>query len=306
MLRFCLIIGAMKAGTTSLFAYLSQHPEISPCREKEPSFFSDFYDRGLPWYLSRWDHADREHKVLLEASTNYTKYPGHPDAATNMARFVRDHDVSLRLIYVLRHPLERIESQYTYTYARWKKRDLHDAIGPDSHLVNVSRYARQLDRYMEHFDRYDLKLVDFDDLVGDTANVLASIGAFLNVNTTFPFTGLGQPHNKSEGARIVRPLERMCLRHPALPRVLKKIPGRTRHGLRDLLFHQRVKAKFELDSADEAEVRRLLHDDMARLHEVYGVDVGKWGFETVRSSRQDSGSPGFRPVPCRHDFPSPG
>ena len=50
MLRLCLVIGAMKAGTTSLFAHLARHPEIAPCRDKEPSFFCSHYDRGLDWY----------------------------------------------------------------------------------------------------------------------------------------------------------------------------------------------------------------------------------------------------------------
>lgn len=78
MMRFCIILGAMKAGTTSLFNYLAQHPEISPCSTKEPFYFSHHYHKNPNKYLSLWPKQDWEHKVLLEGSTSYTKYPSKP------------------------------------------------------------------------------------------------------------------------------------------------------------------------------------------------------------------------------------
>lgn len=116
-MRFCIILGAAKAGTTSLFNYLAQHPEILPCGNKEPNFFSKYYDKGYDWYLSLWNNDTIENKLLLEATVNYTNSPSFPDVSTNMLEFHRNYHVPMKFIYIMREPIERIESHYSYNYA---------------------------------------------------------------------------------------------------------------------------------------------------------------------------------------------
>lgn len=105
--RFALIVGAMKSGTSNLFHVLGQHPQIAPCNLKEPNFFSDEqeYAKGFSYYRDLWDWDPAVHKVALEASTTYTKYP-RQEAAGRIAEAAKD----FRLIYIMRNPLERIES----------------------------------------------------------------------------------------------------------------------------------------------------------------------------------------------------
>lgn len=268
----------MKAGTTSLFAYLAQHPEIVPCREKEPNFFSHHFAKGPDGYRALWPEDRGEEQVLLEASTSYAKYPSFPETRDRLTAFTKEQGIELKLIYVMRDPVARIESHHTYASSRWDARGLEEALGPDSHLVNVSRYAQQLDRYREVFDRGDLLLLDFDDLVGKSDEVLGRICAFLGIDAGYRFSGLDRPHNESRGARVVRPVEVLCARHPGLRKVAGAFPEGLRHTVRNALFRRRVEEKARLTREQDARVRDLLRDDMARLHKHYGVDVAKWGF----------------------------
>ena len=101
-MRFCIILGAGKSGTTSLFNYLAEHPEMAPCHNKEPNFFTRYYDKGYNWYLSLWDKDVLENKILLEATTNYTYSSMSLDASNNMLDFYNKHDVSMKFIYIMR------------------------------------------------------------------------------------------------------------------------------------------------------------------------------------------------------------
>ena len=119
---FAVIIGAMKSGTTSLFEYLADHPAISPCRTGEPNFFSRpaNWRNGLDWYRDHWLWDD-EHEWALEASTNYAKgfkFEGTPGRLAE----ARQQGLNFRFIYLLRHPLDRLASQYNHSLrAGWKE-----------------------------------------------------------------------------------------------------------------------------------------------------------------------------------------
>ncbi|MFB6374644.1 MAG: sulfotransferase domain-containing protein, partial [Bradymonadaceae bacterium] len=113
--RFALIIGAMKSGTTSLFNYLSEHPEIAPCRMAEPHFFAKplKWKKGLDWYRDLWDWEPVRHTVALEASTNYAKgfkFEGVPDRIAKAA----ESGLDFRFLYIMRHPVDRLVSQYNH------------------------------------------------------------------------------------------------------------------------------------------------------------------------------------------------
>jgi hypothetical protein len=84
------IIGAMKAGTTSVFQYLSSHPEVVRGKLKEPAFFTFLnFHKGVAWYESLFPQND---KLKCEASTNYTKYPKYGPVAERMHAIFRTPD----------------------------------------------------------------------------------------------------------------------------------------------------------------------------------------------------------------------
>lgn len=277
MLRFCIILGAMKAGTTSLFNYLAQHPEIAPCSEKEPNFFSHHYEKGIDWYLSLWNIQEIENKVLLEASTNYAKFPSFAKSSENIYDFSKKHDVSLKFIYIMRDPFERLESQYTYSFSRWTNESLEDRI-KHGHIIHVSRYAQQFDRYYEKFNRDQFLLLDFDDLKTKPDELLRQICEFIEIDTSFTFSKLNEVYNKSTDAVITRPIDKLYKNYPFVKSFSKTFPKNVKSYLAKRLFHKKISKNFKLTEIQRQMIHDALKDDMARLHDKYGVDVKKWGF----------------------------
>src|SRR5215831_9979567 len=106
-----LVIGAMKCATTTLHEQLARQPGIFMSRPKEPNFFSDdeILARGWGWYASLFWPAG-EADLRGESSTHYTKLPTYPRTVERMAR----HLPRLKLVYVMRHPIDRLISQYVH------------------------------------------------------------------------------------------------------------------------------------------------------------------------------------------------
>ena len=159
--RFAFLIGAMKCGTSSLFRYLEQHPDLVGCEPKEVHFFTNHYDRGLDWYLGTWP-ADRAGKMLLDGSTSYTKLPAFGAAAERIAAMpARDK----RFIYMMRNPLDRIESHNTHRTANGDANEsLADCLETDHHVIQVSRYAMQLDAYYQRFPSESILLLSLEEM----------------------------------------------------------------------------------------------------------------------------------------------
>jgi hypothetical protein len=277
MLRFCIILGAPKAGTTSLFNYLAQHPEIAPCQKKEPNFFSKHYDKDYNWYISLWKKDAAKNKVLLEATVNYTNCTLSSESSKNMLDFYEHHDVSIKFIYVMRDPIERLESHYTYNYAHLISWPLKTAL-KKGYIIRTSRYAEQLDLYFEKFNSENFLLLDFDDLTNDTAVILEKICKFLEIDARFSFSGLNKVHNKSVGVRVTRPIENLYRKHPYLESFAKMFPKSFKRFIQNLLLREKIMKKFILTPEQRQKVADALKDDMTRLHDKYGVDVKKWGF----------------------------
>jgi hypothetical protein len=120
MLPDFLIIGTQRGGTTSLYKYLVQHPNLSHALTKEIRFFDLNYQRGLPWYRSRFPSRRRREAsrqrggsglVVGEASPDYLF---HPLAPARVA-----HDLpEAKLIVLLRNPIDRAFSHYWHQFKR--------------------------------------------------------------------------------------------------------------------------------------------------------------------------------------------
>ena len=144
---FALIVGAMKSGTSNLFFMLKQHPQISCCEKKEPNFFSDDQEfvKGFDFYRSLWEWDPAVHKIALEASTGYSKYPHGKAVAQRIAAAVNE----VKLIYIMHHPLDRIESHIRQGLYQGFSRSLDEGLGEEE--LNWTRYAIQVDQYVECF-----------------------------------------------------------------------------------------------------------------------------------------------------------
>lgn len=156
-----LIIGAQKAGTTSLFRYLGEHSRVKPPRTKESRFFDQHWGRGLDWYVSqcphRWKVSRAEMTVdASPASLFHPRAPGRAAATLPEAK----------IIVLLRNPVDRAYSQYQHNARRGRvtgsfEEELEregELLGGEidrgaytgSYLAR-GRYAEQLERWIDTY-----------------------------------------------------------------------------------------------------------------------------------------------------------
>lgn len=181
------IIGAMKCGTTALHRLLDLHPAIGMAPSKEVNFFlgadrpgasAGRWWRGLDWYARQFP-GDAE--VLGESSPGYTS-PDHPEVAERIAAHVPD----VRLVYLVRDPLERAVSQYLH-----HRRDGHERrplatalLDPRSQYIARSRYHERLLPFLDRFRREQILVLDQADLASHPRATLREVFAFVGVDPT--------------------------------------------------------------------------------------------------------------------------
>jgi hypothetical protein len=176
------IIGAAKAATTSLSSLLDLHPEAAISRPKEPHFFSYNHHFALGWerYLQLFDHGAGR-KAIGDASTSYSRIRYHPAVIERIHARVPD----ARIIYMVRHPLKRMESAYVEhmcSAASQAFESVNDAVRRQPMIVDSSRYWEVFDAYRKRFDESRIKIVWFEEYVADTATVFRDVCRFLEID----------------------------------------------------------------------------------------------------------------------------
>ena len=181
-----IIIGSAKSATTTLATVLSQHPEIQISASMEPKFFGRNYRVGCEWYGQQFSCG--EHcRLRGEASTMYTSsYRSYQ----HTPQLIRHHLGIIPLIYLVRHPLRRIESHWRH----WRGRindcptfhQLLESKVLKQRVVEGSLYHKQLMRYRQWFPAKSIHCLSTEEL---TAHPIKSLNAILKF--------LGQPANGS-------------------------------------------------------------------------------------------------------------
>ena len=250
---FC-IIGAAKSGTTSLYHYLAAHPGIFMCPIKEPHYFSTdaIHTRGEDWYRGLYAEAGAD-QICGESSVSYTYHPIGPETAARMYRA----NPAMKLIYIVRQPVERIESEALQTMKYLKrvlKEDwfhmalddfldmIEDPVSPYyGAIVETSKYNRQIEIFEQHFPTDQILLLTQRDLRDTPDTVLARCHAFLGVDA-HEATDLGGDRN------VTANFLNSMARNRALDR-LRRLPG---YDLIKTLLPGRMKARI-LASATRSE-----------------------------------------------------
>lgn len=229
-----IVIGAMKCMTSTLHEHLASQDGIFMTTPKEPCYFSDdhVYERGSNWYASLFAQAG-DGDICGESSTHYTKLPTHPHSASRMHGAVPH----AKLIYVMRHPIDRMVSQYIH---EWTERlvncPLDEAIHRRPELIAYSRYNYQLSPYLAMFGSHNILPVFFERLTNHPAGEMNRIARFLGV--TKPLSPPRRTENKSS--------ER--LRKSKVRDAFVNAPGFSwiRRALIPRAIRDRVKARFRM------------------------------------------------------------
>lgn len=184
------IVGAARAGTTSLYHYLAQHPEIYMSPLKEPDFFSPganprrwvekAYSENA--YLELFRGATKE-KLLGEASTSYLWFPSAPGAIHAQVPLAK-------ILIVLREPIDRAYSHYLMDISDGvESRPFYEVLREDARrgvpsYADLGLYCDQVGRYLELFGD-DVLVLFFEQLFADLRTGLHRTFEFLNVDPQF-------------------------------------------------------------------------------------------------------------------------
>jgi Sulfotransferase family len=296
-----LIIGAAKCGTDSLYSYLAQHPQIYMSSNKEPMFFVAEGRGDIPycgtkdrWTIEYWDcwvnALDRYHALfdgvsneiaIGEASTWYIYDEQAP------ARICH-HVPEVKLIAVLRNPVDRAYSAYTMLRrdGREQIRDFSSALGAENeriasgwepmwHYRSMGFYFKQLERYYHAFDPAQIRVVLYDDFSAQPHEIVRSLFGFLGVDDGFE-VDVSERHNVSLVPRNSTYHNLIAGPSPLKAALKYVVPGNLRYRVKTrLLADNFVKpAPLPLD------VRRQLMDafrpDILQLQELIGRDLSGW------------------------------
>ena len=214
-----LVVGAMKAGTTSLFNYLIDHPQIWMPWNKEVDYFSNDtnWNRGQDWYLGHFSEAavelagetPGEHAsdgstpgVVLavgEASPNYSKRHLFPQTVDR----IRETLATVKVIYIVRDPVARLQSMYVDMLAYGgEERSIDEAVSADDDYVLTSCYGYQVQPYVEAFGVDRIHVLTSQELRQHRVETTAGVYRFLGVDDAFVSPRLASEANPRSEKQI--------------------------------------------------------------------------------------------------------
>ncbi len=264
MARYFFIIGAPKAATTSFWNLLMQHPEISVCMPKEPEFFShdENYSKGWSWYDTFF--RDKENApVRADISPAYSATHFCPDAPKRIASHLPD----ARIVYMVRHPLERIESNFfqgLYTKKPMPS-SFNRAVKEYPPLLKYSLYWSCISNYLKHFSEEQFRVLFFEDFKSGPEQFMSELCDFIGVDRSFEFRDVSKPKNPSKGHMKDGPLLNATRNLPGRELLKSLIPDRLR-GIMKKRLQVRISGDIKWDEETKEWALEQLRDEaMATL-----------------------------------------
>ena len=289
-----LIVGAAKCGTTSLYYYLSQHPQVYMSPVKEPFFFTIMGDEGwkgddaavtsLDDYMRLFASAGAE-QIAGEASTSYLH--GARTTIDNIKAVYGDDYRKIKIIGILRDPVARALSHYNYFLKLcWEDAPFVDAVTPQRiearkgskqnyDYIGGGMYYDKVKRYMDEFP--ETRFFLFDDLKSSAAGLVRQIEDFLSIETNVEIDTSAEVN--PSGMPKSRLLANVLVgKGPVMNRFKRMIPASQRQrlaNLRDSIW-RKVLVKAEVDEGVKEHLRTVYREDILKLQQLLGRDLSRW------------------------------
>lgn len=274
------IVGAPKTGTTSLYEYLKNIPDVFLPKNKEPHFFSPKISELINYpniktreeYLKLFSNVKNQ-KAIGEASVHYLQ---DFEAPYNIQKTIPN----AKIIIMLRDPIERSFSHYLMSIRFGETTDslhkilieiLEDKKIPKSRfyyiLIDASQYYSQVKRYYDYFNQKQIKIIIFEEFVKDTTNQVKDVMNFLEIesdileNINKKFNEFAQPRNKFASKILTSKLVR---------KVGKQVlPRSSWEPIMENLFNKKTE-KPKLCIEDKKILNDFFYDDVRMLEEFLG------------------------------------
>lgn len=289
-----IIAGAPKAGTSSLFQWLSDHPGVTAAHEKETCYFADpgshtfrkaqnFRDNGLAGYARLFQHAPEDAAAVIEATPGYM----YSETALRELPHLQSRP---SFIFVLREPVAQLQSLYRYYRENWNWiprsmsfRDFIDASDQGLPLfrnnelaqnaVANAHYERVLGRWRDACGDDRVHVLLFEDLIAEKLSFMRSIASRMGLDAAFYDTYSFPAENVSYAARSYL-LQRLNIAvRGYVPR------GRAYEGIRHLYRRFNTsppQAGIDTDSDWLAALSQRFQPTLAALEATYGLNVDVW------------------------------
>jgi hypothetical protein len=242
-----LIIGAQKAGTTSLYNWISQHPGIcAPEHLKDYPFFkSDKLYRKGEHFLQKQIGKVSKSKILGSGSVQYIFFKNVPERLFN-------YNKDIKLILIVRDPIERAVSAYRYAVERGlETRSFKEAVNDEikygenayvdyndanqKYYLNRGLYYAQLSQYLKYFSQNQILILSFDNLINNKEETLKQVFEFLRVNgdtSEINFTKKNVTKGNARFNKINQMLYSKSFKENMLIRILRKaLPQKYKYKL---------------------------------------------------------------------------
>ena len=281
------IVGAPKSGTTSLYYYLDEHPEVEMSREKEPDYFSheSIQNQGMYYGNQRIDSEKKYHSlfnkaskgvIFGEASVSYLFY-------NTVAEKIKRYNSDAKIIIMLRNPIDRAFSHYLMDFRLGLVSDSFENIinktskAKNTHLffqqyIEVSEYSNQIDRYLKEFDANKILFIDYEDFKKDTSKVVRNVYAFLDINSEYK-ANIYKKHNpftmsKNNFIRFIYSF--IFIRNILTLLFPKKLVA----SIRSLFFKQDNKPV--LSEETRRQLKQYFKKDVLKLNQIMNKNFSKW------------------------------
>ncbi len=290
MLPNFLVVGAQKAGTTSLHHFLQAHPEIYLPEQKETKFFvhDRFYEKGIRHYEQTYFSARQLQLAVGEVDPDYMY------CEQSAHRIAKDLDIStLKLIFIFRNPVDRAFSQYLMNYRRGHEAlRFEEAIAAESsriqqgHMDNLrysyatrGLYFKQLERFLKYVDATRIHCLLSDDLESAPMDVVRQVFEFLGVDADFCPSNIEERFHQAtvpRSAFLARSLAgkgrgRYLLRH-----LIPSATIRTYLRERAASLNQTRNSRIVLDDRMRRQLVEFFRDGNTRLGAFLGRDLSHW------------------------------
>lgn len=278
-----LIIGAHKAGTSSLYHYIREHPDVYMPTLKEARFFA--YDENNPdhrrkvpntypittmqAYEALFQDAKNE-KAIGEASPEYLNN-------ARAALRIRECLPNAKLIASLRNPVDRTYSEFIMRCRSGnEKRTISEAFQSNERWVQTGLYYEKLKRYMDLYDKGQFEVVLFDDLANDPLSVVQRLFTFLGVDNTYTphvykqYNPGGIPKNE-----ILNSFFNM-LKNPIIKKSIKLVMPESLLSFGNNIRQRNLAKPTPLPPEIREQMLVVFRDDILRLQELIQRDLSSW------------------------------
>ena len=198
-----MMVGCQRCGTTWTDAALRNHPEVFLPQQKQSYFFDRNYDKGIEWYLERFQDA-KEGELVGEIATGYCLLEAAP--------LMYKHFPDIKLMMVMRNPIERAYSNYQARKVEQGWTSFADALEREPDLLTRGEYIDQIECLLSYYNSEQILFLLYDDLHQDDRAYLTSILEFLGVDASIESNLYGQRKNAAMFPKLRKVLHRCGLK----------------------------------------------------------------------------------------------